>query len=212
LVASKPRSRRLIAGSTGWTAEDLDKPAIERQWEAGHFEIVEGVLTLMPPAYFDGGGALYSLVRVVDDHLRGAGNPGRFGFEVDLVLGSTRVVKPDAVLLLSDDLRKQKRIESARNGKRRRKLVYGRLRIPPSLVIESISFGHEHRDEVLKRQWYAEAGIPNYWLLDAFKKSLVCMVLEERNYLIDVEGRRGTIRPSTFPGLKIRLADLWVGD
>ncbi|HZL38562.1 MAG TPA: hypothetical protein VFC78_24855 [Tepidisphaeraceae bacterium] len=50
-------SRPFIPGTTGWTADDLDDPQIERQWEDGAYEIIEGVLTLMPAAYFAGSNA-----------------------------------------------------------------------------------------------------------------------------------------------------------
>lgn len=47
-------SRPFEPGTTGWTVHDLDDPEIERQWFEGRYEIVEGVLTKMPPAYFTG--------------------------------------------------------------------------------------------------------------------------------------------------------------
>jgi hypothetical protein len=42
-------ARPFLPGTTGWTASDLDDPAIERGWIRGSYEIVEGVLTTMPP-------------------------------------------------------------------------------------------------------------------------------------------------------------------
>ena len=50
-------SRPFLPGTTGWTASDLDDPQIERLWFSGRYEIVEGVLTSMPPAYLAGGSA-----------------------------------------------------------------------------------------------------------------------------------------------------------
>ena len=46
-------SRKFRPGTTGWTAGDLDDPAIEATWERGRYEIVEGVLTKLPPAILD---------------------------------------------------------------------------------------------------------------------------------------------------------------
>ena len=61
--------RRFEPGTTGWSADDLDDPEIERLWFQGAYEIVEGVLTKMPPAYFDGSIAVQRLVDVVDGEI-----------------------------------------------------------------------------------------------------------------------------------------------
>lgn len=53
-LSSKP----FRPGTTGWSASDLDDPRIEGKWLRGSYEIVEGVLTRMPPAYFIGGESL----------------------------------------------------------------------------------------------------------------------------------------------------------
>jgi Uma2 family endonuclease len=77
-------------------------------------------------------------------------------------------------------------------------------------VIESLSWGHESHDRETKRSWYAEAGIPNYWLLDAQERSLECLVLEGSGYRTDQSGRDAAeLRPSAFPGLVISLGTLW---
>ena len=56
-------SKPFEPGTTGWTASDLDDPAIEREWFRGRYEIVEGVLTKMPPAYFTGGDEPYEKLK-----------------------------------------------------------------------------------------------------------------------------------------------------
>src|SRR2546421_482663 len=43
-----PHTRRFVPGTIGWTEDDLYEPRIERLWENGHYEIVEGILTKMP--------------------------------------------------------------------------------------------------------------------------------------------------------------------
>jgi Uma2 family endonuclease len=45
VTSSKP----FKPGTTGWTASDLDDPRIEGKWLRGSYEIVQGVLTRMPP-------------------------------------------------------------------------------------------------------------------------------------------------------------------
>jgi Uma2 family endonuclease len=85
-----------------------------------------------------------------------------------------------------------------------------RLLVAPTLVIESISPGHELHDRRIKRAWYAEFGIANYWMIDAFGRTLECLRLERDQYVVDVQGEGDqTLTPSAFPGLVIPLRQLW---
>ena len=53
------------------------------------------------------------------------------------------------------------------------------------LVLEVISPGdaNRHRDEVEKRAAYAEAGIPEYWIVDPENRSIVVLSLEGDKYV-----------------------------
>lgn len=200
--------RRIEVGTTGWTADDLDDPEFERFWDSGRYEIVEGVLASMAAAYLDGSLPLQRLIRIVERHLDRNGLPGEFASEADAVVGRRRVPRPDAVFLTPDDLRRQAEANAARRG--RRPLRLGRLLVPPTLVIESVSIGHEEHDRDVKRNWYAGFGVPNYWILDAFERTLDCLVLEGAAYLADQSGRDAAeVRPRLFPGLVIPLDRLW---
>ena len=201
-------SKKLVPGTTGWTVHDLDDPKVDADWEAGHFEIIEGALVTMPPAYFDTSSALSRLTRVVEDHLRSRGEKELFVFEVDLVLGETRVPKGDAVYMSRAD--KMRQLRASAKTKKPKGFKYGRICVPPTLVIENISRGHESADRVVKRKLYAEAGIPNYWILDAYEKSLECLALQGGQYALDQIGRgKGRVTPSCFPELVIELAKVW---
>jgi Putative restriction endonuclease len=200
--------RELAVGTTGWTAEDLDDPVVERFWLAGRYEIVEGVLTqVAAAAYLDGTGSLTKLVSILSNHIDATGLGGMIAQETDVVLESMRVPRVDAVYLTADALRAQEAI----NAKSRRpRGKYGRVRVVPTLAIESVSPGHEAHDRKTKRRWYAEAGVHHYWLLDAFGKSLECLVLRGQSYQTELLGRDGDeLRPSLFPGLVIRVSQLW---
>ena len=200
--------REFLPGTTGWTADDLDDPEIECLWEAGAYEIVEGVLTLMPPAFLDGGVALQRLIRMLGNHFDASGIKGDFATEADLIIARKRVARPDAVFLTTSDLTQQEQQQKARRGNPVLKL--GRMRIAPSLIIESLSIGHEDHDRETKRAWYAQARVPNYWLLNAYTRTLECLKLVKNDYRRDAWGKeKEKISPSLFPGLVISLGDLW---
>jgi Uma2 family endonuclease len=198
--------RVFAPGTTGWTVDDLDDPEIDRLWRAGRYEIVEGVLTQMAPAYLDGSFALQRLLKVLQAHFDAEGIAGDFAGEADFVVGRARVPRVDAIFLTDE----QKRRQAKANAGNRRRLKYGRLVVAPLLAIESVSIGHEDHDRETKRRWYEEFGVPNYWILDAYAKSLECLKLRRGKYALDQIGRKkGAVTPSAFPGLVIRLDDLW---
>jgi Uma2 family endonuclease len=85
-------------------------------------------------------------------------------------------------------------------------LVQGR----PDLVIEVISPSSQRYDRVTKLRWYAQLGIPEYWLVDSALKTLERLVLREGTYAIDTSlADDETFRPESFEGLEIPLSKLW---
>lgn len=199
--------RAFEPGTTGWTAQDLNDPQIEKEWFSGRYEIVEGVLATMPPAYFLGGRALFELMVIVRNHLAGRRTPAEFSTEVEIIIDDTRVARCDAALLTPQDQDAQ--IAASKAAGRQdpdRTLIL----IPPTLVIESVSPGHELHDERTKMRWYAEFGVPNYWIVDAFARTLKCFVLNQSAYRLDVSGSgEAEVRPSCIEGLTIPLGRLW---
>ena len=210
ITAPRTERRRFTAGTTGWTASDLDDPRIEALWEKGHYEIVEGVLTRMPPAYYDSSIALGRLIETLLPALRLNDPKAIIPTEVDLIVGELRVPKVDALYLSPEQRDRQKQLNALHGRGTRARLKYGRILVPPTLAIESISRGHETHDRLTKRKWYAEMRVPNYWLLNSFEQSLECLVLEADDYRVDASGRgEQEVRPSFLPSLVIPLGKLW---
>ncbi|HEX8525261.1 MAG TPA: Uma2 family endonuclease [Tepidisphaeraceae bacterium] len=200
-------SKAFEVGTTGWTAADLDDPAIEREWFLHRYEIVEGVLTKMAAAYFAGSRALGRLRRQLEQYFEQQGAAGDFAPEADIVLSESRVIRADEAFLTAEDQARQDEA-SSRAGKA--DLARTRILVPPTLIIESVSPGHEQHDYRTKRRWYAEFGVGNYWILNAAAQTLVCLVLEEGVYRTDFEAKGAEmVRPPAFPGLEINLASLW---
>ena len=143
VVASKP----FKPGTTGWSASDLDDPRIEAKWERGRYEIINGVLTQMPAAYFYGGEVLANLISEVRAAIRSAKIPGSFSVEVDIIFDEQRVVRGDSCYMTPADKKKQA-IEAKKWGKP--DPTRARIYVPPTIVIESMSPGHHAHDRVTK--------------------------------------------------------------
>src|SRR6478609_1295544 len=115
MIASAHIRRPFVAGSSGWTASELDEPRIAKLWDEANFELIDGVLTTMPPAYYDGQKKLRRLIDIVEEHLKGVGRgQERFAFEIDIILSELRVPKADAVLLTPQDERRQREANKRR--------------------------------------------------------------------------------------------------
>src|SRR5947207_4988018 len=98
--------REFKVGTTGWSVDDLDDPKIERLWEQGRYEIVEGVLTEMPAAYHDSGRSTTRLATILQIWLDENDLKGGISTETDLVLNNRRIPRAN---LLSQSISQERR-------------------------------------------------------------------------------------------------------
>lgn len=134
-------SRPFRPGTTGWTEDDLYDPRIEQLWERGRYEIVQGVLTKLPAVDVQAALSLNRLVDQVRRHFEEHSIQGDFGSGVDVVVSPVRVSHADVIFLTPEQLERQ--AAAPANPRQSHNIRYGRLRVAPELVIESISPGHE---------------------------------------------------------------------
>ena len=79
----------------------------------------------------------------------------------------------------------------------------------PDIVIEVLS-SDRNRDLVRKRQVYAEAGIPHYWLCDLRADSLTLLELQEGIYAERATlNADETLTTPLLPGFALPLADIF---
>jgi Uma2 family endonuclease len=207
MVIATSSSRPFIPGTSGWTASDLADPQIQREWSRGRYQIIEGVLSIMPPAYLPHGASLFVLLSIIRGHLKQQKTSATIATEVDLILNPKRIVVADAVLMTNED---QKRQATAARSIPKPKHGQVRILVPPTLIIESVSPDDPDHDHQTKRRWYSKFRVPNFWLLDSYEKSLECLVLEGRTYRIAASGKANDemVAP-LFEGLIISLAEIW---
>lgn len=207
-LSDEDEKKPFVPGTSGWSVDDLDDPMYEREFVEGSYEICDGVLTIMPAAFFDGGSALSNVTFELMSHLRsGPDADAQFATEADLVINRIRIPTVDAMYLSPAERVAQS--ATRRKGKGRR-AMFGRITVVPTLVIESISIGHEDRDRIVKHEWYARFGIPNYWIVDAYRKTVECFAIVGDRYELDVLGKsKGVIRPRAFPGFALDLSKVW---
>lgn len=72
------------------------------------------------------------------------------------------------------------------------------------LVVEVVSEDDPQRDKVIKRREYAEAGIPEYWIVDSNAETITVLRLEAGAYREHGSfGRGGGATSSILPGLAV---------
>lgn len=80
---------------------------------------------------------------------------------------------------------------------------------PPTLVIEITLEGSADQDRTLKHRLYEQAGIPEYWLVEAEQREILFWRLGHDGRYTLVPEREGIYRSAAVPGLALSVHQLW---
>ena len=161
----------------------------------GMWELVDGELYEMPPPNLDHQDLIGFLYRVMCAYLdETTPRLGRAWLGVGVALSNTMLLIPDLVFVLSQ-----------RQGMMRANYLDG----VPDLVVEVLSTDRR-RDLALKRTWYAEAGIPEYWIIDPYNDSLAVLELSGAEYVDRAMlGTDDVLTTPMMPGFELALERLF---
>lgn len=82
--------------------------------------------------------------------------------------------------------------------------------VHPDLVMEVVSPDNPDRDYEKKRQEYAQAGIPEYWIVDPFQERIVVLVLEDQVHTVYRELQPGERASSKLlHGFDVAVSDVF---
>ena len=80
----------------------------------------------------------------------------------------------------------------------------------PDLVAEVISESDEDLDRVIKLDEYAHAGIPEYWIVDPYARTVEIYLLNGEAYQLAATLAEGqTLTSAQLPGLEVSVAELF---
>ena len=172
-------------------AEYLDLEGLDD----GVWELVDGVLEKMPAPSLEHQRLIGVLYRLIDSYLAAAFPPvGIALLGVGVALSQFRVAVPDLVY-----------VRAERGYILGGNLVEG----VPDLVVEVLSQDRA-RDLVMKRGWYAEAGIPEYWILDPVNDTITVLELAGGRYVERaVLGRSDIMTTAAIPGFALPLGQVF---
>ena len=160
-------------------------------------ELDEGELYIMPRPRVVHQFWQKDLTWYIESYLRGFTEPPAYLLPdavVALSLEGQRLFAPDLSIVL-----------------RERAHIIGERMIDgtPDIVVEILS-SDRRRDLVRKRQLYAAAGIPEYWIFDDLSDTATMLELQHVEYLERaVLGPSDTLTTPLLPGLEIPLADVF---
>lgn len=97
-------------------------------------------------------------------------------------------------------------------AKERNQLHSWYLNGPAELVIEILRPGHEYADRIIKRDFYAASGVPEYWIFDPKTQQTEFFTLVDGVYQASSLCKDNCYRPSSIPGLVFHPAQLWCED
>lgn len=90
------------------------------------------------------------------------------------------------------------------------KRPYGSGHPDAAFLVVEVAEGSLHRDRVIKREIYADSGVPEYWIVDVEGGAVeVHTEPREGDYRMMMRAERGEIlRPIELPGVAIAVADI----
>jgi Uma2 family endonuclease len=89
------------------------------------------------------------------------------------------------------------------------KIVKGSVNGAPDLIIEIMSPSNTRRELFLKFQYYLEAGVREYWVIEPEEKKVQVHIYERGRYISAIYKDSARISVSVLPGLEIALDDIW---
>ncbi len=164
--------------------------------EDGQFEVVNGVLYMSPSPSWDHQSILgeifahlRSFVRVAD-----LGIVGTAPFDIELSFHT--IVQPDVFVLLKEH---------------RNRLTKARMLGAPDLVVEIASPSTARHDLHAKQDAYAQAGVPEYWVVNPDAHMIELLILKNNVYRsLGLFSGDVTIPSVVLPGFPVQVSQFFV--
>ncbi len=176
--------------TTRLTYDDLRQIPPDRN----RYELIEGELFVSPAPNTEHQRKTFRLARKLAEHVEEHDLGEVFIAPYDVVLDAPTVLEPDILFV----------------SKARQSIVKpGCIEGAPDLVVEVTSDSSRTIDRFVKRDRYAEFGVPEYWLLEPLEPRIEVLRLEGGKYrVVGVFGPGDTLESPTFPGLRLSVSSL----
>ncbi len=82
------------------------------------------------------------------------------------------------------------------------------LSTPPVLAVEVVSPESIKRDYQIKLREYAQAGVPEYWIIDPLQEKITVLLLQKGDYLTQEFVGNQVVRSNLFPNWTIQVEQM----
>lgn len=159
-----------------------------------HYELVHGEVHLSPSRSTKHQLILGNTSVSLGTYVRSARLGVLFCAPLDVCLNPDTALQPDLIF-----------ISAERVGIVQENFVAG----APELVVEVVSPSTTVHDRVTKLPIYAEAGVPEFWLIDSQARTVEVLKLQGKKYFVDATLAGDQVLTSNlFPGWQLPLRDL----
>ncbi len=180
----------MVTTTTHLTYDDLRQIPPDRN----RYELIEGQLFVSAAPGTEHQRKLGGLAVRLADHVKQHSLGEVLIGPCDVVLDPSTVLEPDIFF-----------VSEARQSIVKAACIEG----APDLVVEVLSDSSRTIDRFVKRDRYAEFGVPEYWLLEPFEPRVEVLRLEGGKYrVVGVFGPGDTLESATFPGLRLAVSSL----
>ena len=159
-------------------------------------ELIDGEVFVVPAPNLDHQDISANLTYEFVGRIKRTGRGRVFAAPTDLWFSDVRAVQPDLIVVLQDTAAS---------------CSEGRVDGVPSLVVEIVSPSSRVQDRERKRALYADAGVPEYWIVDhAARHILVLSNPVDGEYRTEsVFGNGDIVRSATIPGVESPVAEIF---
>jgi Uma2 family endonuclease len=161
--------------------------------DGNRYEILQGELLVSPAPSPKHGRLSVALIVALDQFISSHGGGEIFHAPVDVVLSPNDTVQPDVCF-----------VSTTRRGIVGERWIEG----APDLVVEIISPSSHQMDLVRKRALYAQAGVPEYWIVDPDQRAIFVLALENAAYIL-ANNQDGKVNSQALAGFSLDPVSLF---
>lgn len=176
------------------TFDDLE--LIPQEHEGDRHELIDGELIVTPSPMPRHQFVSENITNVLGQFVRER-NLGRIAYApIDIRFTADNVLIPDIIFIARERIH-----------------VVGPNTVdaPPDLVVEILSPGTRRRDLTVKRDLYAQFGVPEYWVVDPAARTVMVLERVGNSYQPVPLAEDGTIQSRVLPELILTLETVFEG-
>lgn len=157
-------------------------------------DLIDGVIYMASPENINANDLFCWLVSIMHNYVEVKGLGHIFGSRVACRLDDSNSPEPDILFVRNEHADR---------------ILRGGVEGSPDLAIEIVSPESVERDYKKKRQQYQKFGVPEYWIINEEKQTILLLRRNARGRYQEVQPKRGKLHSEIMPGFYLDPNWLW---